>query len=100
VWGIVAMTVLHLNCPGCLKIESELGVREEFLAAPKDSPGDDSKEKPRPAGEPGGAFMSGRSGGAAPGHGRMPLRASRYSTTCTMRRVRGSTNTVRPFTTV
>jgi hypothetical protein len=61
-WGIMAMTVLQLNCPGCLKIESELEVREEFLSlAPKDSPGDDSKEKPRPAGEPGGAFMSGRS---------------------------------------
>src|SRR5713101_5025587 len=47
----LAMTVLQLNCLGCLKIESELGVREEFLGlAPKDSPGDDSKEKPRPEG--------------------------------------------------
>jgi hypothetical protein len=26
------------------------------------------KQKPRPAGEPGEAFMSGRSGGVAPGH--------------------------------
>jgi hypothetical protein len=66
-WGIVAMTVLQLNChelkcPGCLKIESELGVREEFLGlAPKHVSGDDSKEKPRPEGDPGGAFMSGRS---------------------------------------
>jgi len=58
--------VYKLNRRGCLKIESELGVREALLGlASRQDPlvATISKQKPRPVGEPGGALMSGRSGG-------------------------------------
>jgi hypothetical protein len=53
-------------------------------------------KKPHPVGETGqGLEMSGRRCGSPD----IPLRKA-YSITCTMRRVRGSTSTVEPFTTV